>query len=162
MAAHFRKCEAFQMPMLETSRATLDPVFNDEATMKPRRRHRATDPKIGVEELSAQAVEAEHFLKAMASKPRLMILCELCAGESSVTALQKAIGLSQSPLSQHLARLRADNLVKTRRQSQTIYYSLLDKRVIRVIKLLHELFCDRHHHARREKVREIRRLPTSN
>ncbi len=70
-----------------------------------------------------------------------MILCELHKGEISVTPLQKAVGLSQSSLSQHLARLRADGLVKTRRESQTIYYSLADDNIAPVITLLHELFC---------------------
>lgn len=92
-------------------------------------------------ELVSKAAEAESFLKAIASRHRLMILCELHNGERSVTKLQEAIGLSQSSLSQHLARLREDELVKTRRESQTIYYSLANANVSRVIGLLHELFC---------------------
>jgi DNA-binding transcriptional ArsR family regulator len=71
----------------------------------------------------------------------LMILCELLKGEACVTELQKAVGLSQSSLSQHLARLRQDALVKTRRESRTIYYSLADDRVKRMIALLHDIFC---------------------
>lgn len=59
----------------------------------------------------------------------------------SVTRLQESIGLSQSSLSQHLARLREDRLVKTRRESQTIYYSLADGNVSRIIGLLYEMFC---------------------
>ena len=62
-------------------------------------------------------------------------------GELSVTKLQEAIGLSQSSLSQHLARLHEDELVKTRRSSQTIFYSLANANVSRVIGLLYELFC---------------------
>lgn len=92
-------------------------------------------------ELAAKAAEAESFLKALANRHRLMILCELHKGEHSVTRLQEAIGLSQSSLSQHLARLREDELVKTRRASQTIYYSLANTNVSRVIGLLYELFC---------------------
>lgn len=96
---------------------------------------------MNLENLAPKALEAETFLKAIANRHRLMILCELHKGERSVTALQDAIGLSQSSLSQHLARLRDDRLVKTRRESQTIFYSLADSKVSRVIALLYELYC---------------------
>lgn len=92
-------------------------------------------------ELQSKAGAAEALLKAMASKHRLIILCELLQGERSVTALRQAIGLSQSALSQHLARLREDELVATRRESQTIYYSLASSRVTKLIGLLYELYC---------------------
>lgn len=92
-------------------------------------------------ELAPRAAEAENFLKALANRNRLMILCELHKGERSVTALQREIGLSQSALSQHLARLREDSLVATRRESQTIFYSLADEKVSRLIGLLYELYC---------------------
>ncbi len=92
-------------------------------------------------ELAPKAAEAESFLKALANRHRLMVLCELHKGEHSVTRLQEAVGLSQSSLSQHLARLREDKLVKTRRESQTIHYSLANENVSRVIGLLYELFC---------------------
>lgn len=93
------------------------------------------------QELAPKAAEAERLLKALASSHRLMILCGLHKGEMSVTALEQAIGLSQPSLSQQLARLRADALVKTRRESQTIHYSLADERASRVIELVYELFC---------------------
>ena len=64
------------------------------------------------------------LLKSMANERRLMILCALKKGEKSVGELEQIVGLSQSALSQHLARLRRDNVVQTRRQAQTIYYSL--------------------------------------
>jgi ArsR family transcriptional regulator, virulence genes transcriptional regulator len=92
-------------------------------------------------QLKQQSGVAERFLKALANRHRLLILCELHQGELSVTALQQRIGLSQSALSQHLARLREDSLVSTRRHSQTIYYSLANQDVIKMISLLHELFC---------------------
>lgn len=92
-------------------------------------------------ELAPKAAEAESFLKALANRHRLMVLCELHEGEQSVARLQEAVGLSQSSLSQHLARLREDRLVKTRRESQTIFYSLANENVSRVIALLYELFC---------------------
>jgi ArsR family transcriptional regulator, virulence genes transcriptional regulator len=96
---------------------------------------------MNLQDLSARAADAETFLKALANRYRLMILCELHKGERSVTALQNVCGLSQSSLSQHLARLREDGLVGTRREAQTIYYSLADKSVSLVIGLLHDLYC---------------------
>jgi DNA-binding transcriptional ArsR family regulator len=94
-----------------------------------------------LEELASRAGNAEAFLKALANRHRLMILCELHKGEQSVGVLHDAIGLSQSALSQHLARLRADELVKTRRESQTIFYSLASKEANQLIALLYEMFC---------------------
>jgi DNA-binding transcriptional ArsR family regulator len=91
--------------------------------------------------LIPQTEAAEKFLKAIANSHRLLILCELHKGEVCVSALQETIGLSQSSLSQHLARLRQDALVATRRDSRTIYYSIADDRVAKVIALLHEIFC---------------------
>lgn len=96
---------------------------------------------VNLAELTAKAGEAERFLKAMANGHRLMILCELHKGESAVTPLQQKLKLSQASLSQHLARLRIDALVKTRRESQTIYYSLASDEVARAIELIYELFC---------------------
>jgi DNA-binding transcriptional ArsR family regulator len=94
-----------------------------------------------LQDLAPKADQAESFLKAMANRHRLMILCELHKGETAVSELQRAIGLSQSSLSQHLARLREDGLVKTRRESQAIHYSLANPKVSRMIGLLYELFC---------------------
>jgi ArsR family transcriptional regulator, virulence genes transcriptional regulator len=96
---------------------------------------------MNLQELAPKAAQAESFLKALANRHRLMILCELHKGEISVSALQQAIGLSQSSLSQHLARLREDELVTTRRESQAIFYSLANTKVTRTISLLYELFC---------------------
>ena len=96
---------------------------------------------MNLQELAPKALEAETFLKALANRHRLVILCELHKGERSVTALQQGLGLSQSSLSQHLARLREDGLVRTRRESQTIHYSLGGDHVTRVIRLLYEIYC---------------------
>jgi DNA-binding transcriptional ArsR family regulator len=96
---------------------------------------------MNLQDLAPKAAQAESFLKALANRHRLMILCELHKGERSVSALQQAINLSQSSLSQHLARLREDELVNTRRSSQTIFYSLANENVSRVIGLLYELYC---------------------
>jgi len=92
-------------------------------------------------DLKRRVGAAERFLKALANRYRLLILCELHRGEMSVTALQRSVGLSQSAMSQHLARLRGDSLVSTRRQSQTIYYSLANPDVVRMMTLLHDLYC---------------------
>ena len=97
---------------------------------------------MNLSDLAPRAAEAETFLKSLANRHRLMILCELHKGERTVTALQTAISLSQSSLSQHLARLREDDLVKTRRESQSIHYSLSNPKVTRMIGLLYELYCN--------------------
>ena len=73
------------------------------------------------ETLQENAREASILLKAMSNEHRLLILCQLVPGEKSVGELVRLVGLSQSALSQHLARLRRDNLVRTRRDAQTIY-----------------------------------------
>ena len=95
---------------------------------------------MNLEALESQAGAAEALLKTVANRRRLVILCELLGGEKSVSALRGAIGSSQSALSQHLARLRADAIVTTRRESQTIHYSLASDRAARLIGLLHELY----------------------
>lgn len=70
-----------------------------------------------------------------------MLLCQLADGEKSVGELTGLIGLAQSAVSQHLARLRNDGLVKTRRHAQTIYYELDDERTSQVIDLLYRMYC---------------------
>jgi DNA-binding transcriptional ArsR family regulator len=94
-----------------------------------------------LEELQIRAGAAEKLLKAMASRPRLMILCELAKGERTVTELSEAVGLSMSAMSQHLARLRGDALVATRRESQTIYYSLDSDDAAKLLDALYQVFC---------------------
>jgi len=91
--------------------------------------------------MQTQACEAAGFLKILANDRRLMILCELLKGERSVGELEEVVGLSQSALSQHLARLRSSRLVKTRRQSQTIYYRIADPGAAKIIGALYDLYC---------------------
>lgn len=91
--------------------------------------------------LNERAGAAEALLKAIANRHRLMLLCELHQGERSVTTLQNAVGLSQSAVSQHLAKLREEGLVSTRRESQTIYYTLASDPVRRLIGTLYEIYC---------------------
>ena len=88
-----------------------------------------------------EAEEAAKLLDSMSNPHRLRVLCELHSSELMVGDLQDRIGISQSNLSQQLARLRRDGLVKTRRESQKIFYSLASEEVVRIIHLLHELFC---------------------
>jgi ArsR family transcriptional regulator, virulence genes transcriptional regulator len=92
-------------------------------------------------ELQSKAETVEALLKSVGNRNRLIILCELGKGDRSVGVLQQALGLNQSALSQHLARLRLDGVVATRRESQTIYYSLASEKVARLISLLDELYC---------------------
>jgi ArsR family transcriptional regulator, virulence genes transcriptional regulator len=91
--------------------------------------------------MRSRAGDAAGFLKLLGNDRRLMILCELSSGERSVGALGQAVGLNQSALSQHLAKLRRRRLVKTRRNSQTVHYSLADPGVMRVIGVLYDLYC---------------------
>lgn len=91
--------------------------------------------------MQANACAAAAFLKVLANDRRLMILCELLKGERTVGELEEIVDLSQSALSQHLARLRRSHLVKTRRESQTIYYSIADPGVTKVIGALYDLYC---------------------
>jgi len=96
-----------------------------------------------VDKLKVNARSAADFLLTLANDKRLLVLCELLqAEELSVGELAERVRLSQSALSQHLARLRAEGLVETRRESQVIHYRLSrDKRVVRTLALMQELFC---------------------
>ncbi len=96
---------------------------------------------VDLETMRAAAARASALLKAMGNTHRLMVLCQLAKGERSVGELERLIGLSQSALSQHLARLRRDNLVQTRRAAQTIYYSLAGGEAAAVIATLYQLYC---------------------
>jgi DNA-binding transcriptional ArsR family regulator len=102
-----------------------------------------TVPLQGLKQLQKNAHKASDLLGAMANTSRLMILCQLAGGERSVSDLQPMIGLSQSALSQHLAVLRRRHLVRTRREGQSIYYSLSSGEAASIIQTLHEQFCRR-------------------
>jgi DNA-binding transcriptional ArsR family regulator len=96
---------------------------------------------LNIEQLQDNARRASTLLKAMSNEHRLLILCQLSKTEKSVGELERLIGLSQSALSQHLARLRRDDLVQTRRSAQTIFYSLKGPEAETVISTLYELYC---------------------
>lgn len=93
------------------------------------------------EEFAERAAEAAGLLKMLSHEARLMVLCRLVDGEVSAGALQRESGLTQSALSQHLAKLREEGLVQTRREAQTIYYSVADPRVVQILLTLAEIFC---------------------
>lgn len=91
--------------------------------------------------MRAHAEDAAGLMKALGNPSRLMILCTLAEGERSVSELNAVVPLSQSALSQQLARLRQQGLVTTRRESQAIFYSLAEGPADRVIHLLHDIYC---------------------
>jgi ArsR family transcriptional regulator, virulence genes transcriptional regulator len=102
-------------------------------------RRRPTEMK-PVEQLEPRAVDAARLLKLLANEQRLTVLCRLSGAEMSVSELCEHVNLTQSALSQHLAKLRADGLVATRRDAQTIYYRLSDPIAIRLIGVLCDLY----------------------
>jgi DNA-binding transcriptional ArsR family regulator len=91
--------------------------------------------------LEEKAEEASRLLTAMGNPKRLMVLCNMLDGEKSVGELADIAGLSSAALSQHLGKMRALSLVKTRREGQTIYYSLASREARAVLETLYRLFC---------------------
>ncbi len=97
--------------------------------------------EITQQELISGVSNASNLLKTLSHKDRLLILCELKTGEKSVGQLAELLNLQQSPLLQHLARMRREGLVTTRRQSQSIFYSLSSDNASKLVDLLYDLFC---------------------
>ena len=95
-----------------------------------------------ISELKNNASKASELLKVMANQSRLMILCNLLDGEKSVQQLQGHVGLSQSALSQQLAILRGQRLVTTRREAQSVYYSLASDEAETLIGTLYQIYCN--------------------
>lgn len=98
-------------------------------------------PRPDVAALEERAEEAAALLAALANPKRLLVLCHLVDGERSVGDLAAIAGISQSALSQHLAKMRMQGLVATRREAQTIYYRLASAKVGILIETLYRLFC---------------------
>jgi len=94
-----------------------------------------------IAKLQDNATRASGLLKTMANEWRLLILCHLAEQERSVGELERLIGLNQSALSQHLAVLRREKLVKTRRKAQSIFYSLASEEAAKVMGTLYNLYC---------------------
>lgn len=99
--------------------------------------------KVSLPDMRQAACAASELLKNLANDHRLMILCMLAEREMSVSEISEHIELGQSPLSQHLARLRSDGLVKTRKVAQHVYYSLNSDEARAVIQTLYGLYCGR-------------------
>lgn len=109
--------------------------------MKASASEKRLPPDLDLSEMRANALRAANLLKSMGNPARLMVLCQLAAGEKSVGDLERAVPMSQSALSQHLALLRMRNLVKTRRAGQSIYYSLAGVEASAILATLYDLFC---------------------
>ncbi len=96
---------------------------------------------IDLKQMAQSAGRASSLMKTLGHKDRLMILCHLADGEKSVGQIADLLEISQSPLSQHLSRMRKEELVDTRREAQTIYYSLKSGEASKIVEVLYELFC---------------------
>jgi len=96
---------------------------------------------VNPEQMASAAAKASELMRTLGHKDRLMILCHLISGEKSVGGLARLLEIPQSPLSQHLARMRKEKLVTTRREAQTIYYSIASNEAMRMVELMHELYC---------------------
>lgn len=103
-------------------------------------------------ELQQNAQHAAKLLKAMSNPARLVILCQLADGERSVGDLERAAGLSQSGISQHLAVLRREQIVSYRRVHQTVLYALASRDVTALMATLHEVFCGRGTKSKRRRT----------
>jgi len=94
-----------------------------------------------LEEMRDSAAKAGALLKALSHENRLLILCMLAEGEKAVAELERELGMRQPAVSQQLARLRGDELVKARRDGKTIYYSIASPEAKEVIELLYNFYC---------------------
>lgn len=114
--------------LLAEDRSAL-PVINEDTTPED------------LDLMMAHATQASNFLKAIGHEGRLMILCHLSTGEKSVTELEDLLSARQAAVSQQLSRLRLEGLVHPRRDGKTIYYSLADRRAIKILNVVYDLFC---------------------
>ena len=89
------------------------------------------------------AGDAASMMRALSHEARLLVLCELVGGERTAGELVERSGLSQSARSQHLAKLRDENFVATRREAQSIFYRIADPKAARLLGVLHEIYCKR-------------------
>jgi len=121
--------------MLKPAKERGDAPMNDE--------HLTDELEIDPRRMAVAAGKASELMKTLGHKDRLMVLCHLISGEKSVGELAGLLAIPQSPLSQHLARMRKEKLVVTRREAQTIYYSIASEEAARVVGLMHELYCSR-------------------
>lgn len=94
-----------------------------------------------LEMMQANAIEASVLLKSLANPARLMVLCALVTREHTVSELEGLTGLSQSALSQHLARLREEDIVSPRREAQRVFYRLSNSKVAAILETMHGIYC---------------------
>lgn len=98
--------------------------------------------QLNTTELERQAKEVAALMRMFANEHRLLILCRLVEyGEVAASALAEDVGISASALSQHLAKLKAEGVVAARRDGQTMWYRIADRRVEELFSNLHRLFC---------------------
>lgn len=100
-----------------------------------------TKEVLDLSQITEQSARAADLLKILSNQHRLLILCHLIEGELCVSDLEQRLTISQSSLSQHLARLRQQGLVEFRKQSTTVYYRLADPNVGKILGTLYEIFC---------------------
>jgi ArsR family transcriptional regulator len=112
--------------------------------MPPSKDRSATTPPaaaLDARRMQAAAHKASSVLGVLANENRLVLMCQLSQGEKSVTQLEEALQIRQPTLSQQLAVLRAEKLVRTRREGRNIYYSVADAKVLAVLETLYALYC---------------------
>lgn len=97
---------------------------------------------INIEQMKTNAIEVSELLKTLAHPERLMVLCQLINGEVGVGQLQQSSSLSQSAFSQHLTVMRKHGIIKARKESQQVFYSLSDSRIALLIQSLQTVFCN--------------------
>jgi len=116
-------------------------MIRHQARNKEDNSHMENNAEIDLNQMAQSASRASALMKTLGHKDRLMILCHLASGEKSVGQIADLLEIPQSPLSQHLSRMRKEGLVDTRREAQTIYYSLKSGEASRIVEVLYELFC---------------------
>ena len=94
-----------------------------------------------MKEMEENALKAANFLKGIANQHRLVILCQLADGEKSVTELIEATSLPQTSMSQHLLKLKEENIVTFRRDHRTLYYSINNEAILKIMDILYHEFC---------------------
>lgn len=93
-------------------------------------------------DFAAKAAHVSNLLRALANENRLLILCTLVErGEATVTELYEAVGLSQSAMSQHLARMKDEGILASRREGAAMHYSIADRNIGRLLKTLKSIYC---------------------
>ena len=122
--------------------STANSPSGDAGQTAPTRTQAKTFPRIDNARMAAQATRATQFLKTFANPHRLLILCHLLDEECTVSALQVQLGMPQAHLSQQLARLRRDGLVKVRRESKHMFYRINSGDARELLAALYHLFCE--------------------